>query len=148
MSPTDLTTRPSRPQLRVPLVAIVVVLALLGAAAIGVLARVMRTPSVVSRVTIVNKSPYGVDIDVRDRKDAGLLVLGRALPQQDTVRREVLDMGDRWIFSFSRSGVPAGDVEVSRATLAANGWRVTVPDSVVQRLERAGEQPYPDEGSR
>jgi hypothetical protein len=148
MSPTDLTTRLSRPQQRIPLVAIVVVLALIGAGLVGVLARVMRTPGVVSRVTIVNKSPYGVDIDLRDRDDAGRLVLGRALPRDDTVRREVLDMGDRWIFSFSRSGLQAGDVELSRATLERNDWRVTVPSSVVQRLERAGEQPFPEEGSR
>ena len=75
-------------------------------------------------------------------------LLGRALPEQSTAKHEVYDGGDRWVFEFTRGGVVAGKVEMSRDALDRAGWHVTVPASVEQRLAEAGQPPYPKEGSR
>jgi hypothetical protein len=147
MSPTDLTTRPSRPRQRIPIVAIGLVLAAAAAVALLALLRdAVSTESVVSEITIVNDTPYGVDVDVR-AGDSHLL-LGRALPQHHTVRHEVLDAGDHWVFSFERGGVPAGRVERSREQLEHDDWHVAVPGSVTDRLAEAGQREYPGEGNR
>ena len=96
----------------------------------------------------MNGTPYGVDVDLRNSDRGGVVLLGRALPEQSTAKHEVYDGGDRWIFEFSRGGVVAGDIEMSRDALDQAGWRVTVPDSVERRLADAGQPPYPTEGSR
>jgi hypothetical protein len=148
MSPTDLSTRPARAGSRAPLIALVVVGAIVALALLRLAAVAMDTPDAVDRVTIVNETDFGVDVDLRSAPDGARLLLGRALPAADTTRREVLDAGDVWIFSFLRAGVDAGEVRLTRDQLAAADWRVTVPDDVVATIEESGQNPYPDEGSR
>ena len=65
----------------------------------------------------MNGTPYGVDVDLRNSDRGGVVLLGRALPEQSTAKHEVYDGGDRWIFEFTRGGVVAGDVEMSRDAL-------------------------------
>jgi hypothetical protein len=148
MSPTSLGTRPTRAGSRAPLIALIVA----GALAVVVLVRVasiaMEQPDFVDRVTIVNETPYGVDVDVRPSDDAGRLLLGRALPGASADKKIVIDAGDRWIFRFVRAGVEGGEVELSRAQLEAADWTVRVPDSVETAFGQAGQEPYPQEGSR
>jgi hypothetical protein len=148
MSPTDVTTRPTPVRRRAPLIALIVVAALLAAGLIKLGSAAIATPKFVPRVTVVNETPYGVDVDVRNSDHGGVVLLGRALPEQQTAKHEVYDGGDRWIFEFSRGGVVAGELEMSRADLDHTGWRVAVPASVEQRLADAGQPPYPAEGSR
>ena len=148
MSPTELTTRPTPVRGRAPLIALIVVAALLAIGLIKLASAAIATPKFVPRVTFVNGTPYGVDVDLRNSDRGGVVLLGRALPEQHTAKHEVYDGGDRWIFEFSRGGVVAGDVEMSRDALDQSGWRVTVPDSVERRLADAGQPPYPAEGSR
>ena len=65
----------------------------------------------------MNDTQYGVDVDLRDPADEARLLLGRALPEDETARQEVLDaVTDGWIFSFCSAGVPAGEVAARRAT--------------------------------
>src|SRR5262245_52839479 len=100
MPPIDLTTRPSTAPSRAPMIGLVVVAAL---AIVGVLALVgsaVTEPSYVDTVELVNDTPYGVDVQVRFDDDAGYLVLGRALPERETTRRQVFDGGDQWSFTF------------------------------------------------
>jgi hypothetical protein len=108
----------------------------------------MATPSLVDEVTVVNNSDYGVDVAVRESDDEGRLLLGRALPGAATARQDVVDVGDRWIFSFTRAGVEGGEVELSRDQLAQAGWRVTVPETVAATFVQSGLRPYADEGKR
>jgi hypothetical protein len=43
----------------------------------------------------------------------------------------VIDPGDRWIFRFSVAGEPIGEVGRARDALARDGWRIELPQSVV-----------------
>ena len=54
---------------------------------------------------------------------------------------DVLDQGDDWIFGFSSGGIDGGSVRVSRAKLAADGWRLVVPEAVVARLQSVAVRP-------
>jgi hypothetical protein len=148
MSPTDVTSRPVRSRPRAPIIALVVAVALLGIALFALIRAATATPSVVERVAIDNATPYGVEVTLSDSGSGGTILLGRALPERETTWQEVLDGGELWNFSFTRAGIVAGEVEVSRAQLERDGWRVTVPASVGQRLEDAGQRPYPEEGAR
>jgi hypothetical protein len=148
MSPTDVTTRPTPVRRRAPLIALVVAGVLLAVALIKLVSAATATPEFVPRVTFVNGTPYGVDVDMRNADNDGRVLLGRALPEQNTTKHEVYDGGDQWIFEFTRGGVVAGEIEMSRSDLEHGGWRVTVPASVEQRLADAGQSPYPEEGSR
>ena len=148
MSPTDVSTRPTRAGSRAPLIALLVVAAIAGLALLRVVSVAMAPPDYVDDVTIVNKTQYGVDVDVRSSDTAGRLLLGRALPGTNTARSQVLDAGDVWIFSFLRAGVEAGEVQLTREQLDAADWHVTVPDAVIATIEQSGQLPYPDEGRR
>jgi hypothetical protein len=147
MSSIDLTTRPTRPRVHAALLAAVVALLLVGGGLVALLARAMSTPSTVDRVTIVNHGDYGLDVELRAH-DAGRILFGRALPDRDTSRHDVLDLGDDWTFVFSRQGLTAAAIDVSRDQLARDDWHLTVPDEVAAKLRDVGQTPYPQEGDR
>ena len=67
--------------------------------------------------------------------DDARLILATVPPTTTATNLDVLDQGDDWVFSFSSGGVDGGSLRVSRAKLAADGWRLVVPDSVIQRLQ-------------
>src|SRR5262245_47937200 len=100
MSPLELSTRPSpvRPRLSIVLLIVAAVVAL--GVVVFIARSVLATPSYVDRVTIANDTKYGVDVVVRFGDDSSRLMLGRALPQQESTRHEVYDGGDRWTFVF------------------------------------------------
>jgi hypothetical protein len=101
------------------------------------MAYALRDPEVVSRVTIDNPSRVDVNVSVQPTKDSARLILASVPPTTSATNLDVLDQGDEWIFSFSAGGVDGGTLRVSRAKLAADDWRLTVPDSVIQRLQSA-----------
>jgi hypothetical protein len=94
----------------------------------------LADPDVVPRVTVVNDSAIPVNVDVRQTAGGARLILDTVQPRGAASTFDVIDQGDRWIFSFSSGGVEGGSVEVSRAKLAANGWRLRIPDDVTARL--------------
>ncbi len=114
-----------------PLIALLVVGALLCA----VMTYALRDPEVVSRVTIDNPSTLDINVSVRSTSDSSRLILATVPPTTTATNLDVLDQGDDWIFSFSSGGVEGGTLRVSRAKLAADGWRVEIPDAVIQRLQ-------------
>jgi hypothetical protein len=114
-----------------PLIALVIVGALLCAA----MAYALRDPDVVPRVTVENPSQIDVNVSVRPAADESRLILA-SVPATTTAQNlDVLDQGDEWIFSFSSGGIDGGTLRVSRAKLAADNWRIVVPESVIQRLQ-------------
>jgi hypothetical protein len=99
------------------------------------MAYALRDPDVVSRVTIDNPSRIPVNVSVQPSRDGARLILSTVEPGSTATDLDVLDQGDDWIFSFSSGGVDGGTVHVSRAELAADGWKLVVPDDVIARLQ-------------
>jgi hypothetical protein len=148
MSPTNLTTRPAPTRPHAPQLAVALAVIVAAVAFVFVVSRATAVPGTVDRVVIANDTDYGLDVDLRAGDGDSRLLLGRALPQRDTQRREVIDAGDRWRFSFRSGGEVVGDVEMTRGELEAAGWEVAVPDAVAQALDASPRSAYPDEGTR
>jgi hypothetical protein len=110
-------------------------------AVLVLMATVMGEPPQVDRLTVVNPTPYGVNVAVRAGPDDGRYLLGWIAGAGERTIRDVADQGPTWIFSFSYAGADGGESQVSRDELAANGWRVEVPPTVADRLAAAGLQP-------
>lgn len=100
-------------------------------------AQMVEDPARVSRLGVSNVSAYQLEVSVGSPDRPGAQGLGAV--QRDGSRQfeEVLDQGDRWIFRFAYGGVPAGEIEVSRADLARSRWTVTAPAEVDARLGAA-----------
>jgi hypothetical protein len=126
--------RPQSPGRTFPPVSIIA-LVIVGALLCAAMADALRDPEVVSRVIVDNPSELEVNVSVRPADDPSRLILATVAPTTSATNLDVLDQGDEWIFSFSAGGVDGGTLRVSRAKLAADGWRVVVPESVIQRLQ-------------
>jgi hypothetical protein len=126
--------RPVAPRRSVPSVW-VILLVVLGALLCVVMALALRDPGVVPRVTLVNPSVRQINVDVRGSATGDRLILDTVPARGRADNFDVLEQGDDWIFGFSSGGVDGGSLRVSRAKLAADGWRLTVPDEVVERLQ-------------
>jgi hypothetical protein len=126
--------RPHAPRRSLPPVS-VIVLFVVGALLCVGMTLALQDPDAVPRVTVENGSSIPVNVDVRGRSDGDRLVLDTVPAGSAATTEDVLDQGDEWIFGFSSGGVDGGSVRVSRAELAHDGWRLVVPDDVVQRLQ-------------
>jgi hypothetical protein len=118
------------------------------AAAAALLAAVQwLTPSgsFVRQVTIVNPTPYHLEVEVRGADREHGVTLGGMGRQQTRQFNDVYDQGQQWIFHFSLGSDEGGELTIARPQLAQNGWTVTVPDSVARRLASAGVPPSPPE---
>jgi hypothetical protein len=112
-------------------------IALALAAMIGLGAWLVRSPDFVDRVVVVNRTPDNLDVDVSGGDRDGWTPISVASGQSSTTTKDVVDQGDTWIFRFTREGVVGGELEVARSRLAENGWRVVVPDRVMEELRAA-----------
>ena len=140
MNPT--VAGPRRPQARNVSQGLVAVA--LGAALIAgtlVTIQATRLPSFVPRLSVVNPTPYHVEIDVTGAGGDGWLNLGGVRRESTKHLYEVIDEGDRWVFRFSYGGVDAGQVTIPGDQLRAGGWRVTIPWAAADRLRAAGLTP-------
>jgi hypothetical protein len=113
----------------------VIVLFVVGALLCVGMALALRDPDIVPRVTVTNTSTLPVNVDVRGTPSGNRLILDTVPPGGRIANVDVLEQGDQWIFGFTSGGVDGGSVRVSRATLAADGWRLAVPDEVIARLQ-------------
>lgn len=105
--------------------------------AVLLLSLINTSPKFVSRVTIVNRSPYDLQVSVTNSHRDGWMDLTTAKAQTATDISQVVDQGGTWTFHFTGQGVDGGELTLSRAALAQSNWRVTVPDAVSQRLADA-----------
>jgi hypothetical protein len=108
-----------------------VVLALLGASCSG-------SPHTVERISIDNPTAYDLDVDVTGGDRDGWLPLAIIEAQSEDVAQDVVDQGEVWIFRFMHFGDPVGELRLTRAELAEDGWRVEVPSEVEDRLQQLG----------
>jgi hypothetical protein len=96
---------------------------------------ILAGPRLISRVTVVNPSPYAVEIEVSDPGGHAWLRLGSTPPKSAARVDDVIDQGPEWVFRVRAQGVSGGEFVVDRDQLARSRWRVTVPSSVIARLE-------------
>ncbi|MDQ3979021.1 MAG: hypothetical protein M3314_05650 [Actinomycetota bacterium] len=140
MNPT--VARPRRPQSRTlgqGLLAVAGIAAL--AAGVLVTTEATRLPSFVPRLSVINPTPYDVEIDVARPAGPGWLNLGGV--RRESIKRlyEVIDQGERWVFRFRYAGREAGEMTVRAQDLRASGWQVAIPAEVGDRLRAAGLSP-------
>lgn len=131
----DISVRPLRRPDLVPGVIIAVVVA-----ALLVLAGMTLGLPRHHRVTVQNPLAWPAAVSVRGVSSTSITGLG-AVDHGGTLDfLDAPDQGSQWVFTFSYQGQSV-DVQVDRATLAANGWKVKVPDSLGQALSDAGVPP-------
>lgn len=97
--------------------------------------------SFVERIVIVNSTDYNVLVDVKGSDAHAWLELGTARRNTETVKAEVIDQGETWIFRFSYAGEELGEERVSRSDLVRNKWRYEIPARVGQTLKEKGYPP-------
>ena len=127
-------TRPHAPRRTFPPIS-VIALVVVGVLLCAAMAYALRDPDTVPSVTVDNPSELDVNVSVHPADDDARLILATVPPTSSATNLDVLDQGDEWIFTFSSGGIEGGTLRVSRAKLAADGWRVSVPESVIQRLQ-------------
>jgi hypothetical protein len=101
----------------------------------------LRGAAKVPAVHVLNPANLLVDVDVSDGSRDGWLPIAIARPREVTTVEDVVDQGDVWRFRFHSTGVEGGEVRVTRAELEAARWRIAIPASVVDRLQRDGARP-------
>lgn len=99
---------------------------------------------VVDRVTIVNTTPYDLEVDVTGAARDGWLALGNVPRGKTGSTEQVVDLGQTWIFRFRHAGQVAGEVTVTRGRLTAGRWRVEVPAQIEEKLREMGFAPTPE----
>jgi hypothetical protein len=90
------------------------------------------------RLTVENRSPFIVNVEVTDADRNGWLDVGSFRRERARTVEELADQGRQWVFRFSYGGVDGGELVVGRERLAKDGWRITVPPEVSGRLRVAG----------
>jgi hypothetical protein len=132
-------TPPRPPSARLAGAAIVLVVLAVAVAVLLALARIdVGESTTYRRLTVNNPSPYIVNIEVTGVERDRWLDLGSFRRETRRAVEEVADQGREWVFRFSYGGVDAGELVISRDRLARDGWSITVPPAVAERLRNAG----------
>jgi hypothetical protein len=139
MTPRTLTRPPrARPDVRWLLWVVPVLVAGIGVVLVG--SWLFRGPEFVDEITIVNDTPFDVNVDVAG-SDGRVLGLKYVLAGETAVVHDVADQGDTWDFQFSYGGTDAGTLRRGRSTLERDDWAIEVPQEVADVLERNGHEP-------
>jgi hypothetical protein len=101
----------------------------------------LRTPSLVSQVTLVNPTVYQVNVEATGSANDGWDDLGGVPREGEVVVEGVVNEGGRWTFRFTAGGVYAAEMTLSRADLEHDNWRVNIPVGIAVPLQDAGLSP-------
>jgi hypothetical protein len=143
MSPVLTRPRPrSSPALVTREVLVLILTGAIGITALIAIHAEIRGPEFVDRVTVVNETPYLLDVEVNGSTRAGWLTLGPVTPGETHDFGSVVDQGDEWIFRISTGPYDGGEFSVEKAELERGGWNVAIPDPVPARLEAQGAVPF------
>jgi hypothetical protein len=96
--------------------------------------RALRGPSFVPSVTVVNPSPYVVDVDVTASNSTEWTQLASITPKTTSDATQVVDQGDFWKFRAASAGVAGGEFTLTRSQLEQANWKITIPASVIARF--------------
>lgn len=110
---------------------------------VAVVPSMIADPPKISRLTLVNPTPYPVDVQVTAALPDGWMELGTAQPGTTTVVQDVIDQGSTWLFRFTTDGYDGGQLQLGRDDLVGSRWRVTISASVGDRLAHEGATPSP-----
>jgi hypothetical protein len=102
-------------------------------------------PRFVDSVTVVNNTPYLVDIEVTSHARGGWLKLGPVSPSVQHDFGSVIDQGDRWIFHVTAGPHDGGEFSLTKNELEQQRRRIAIPLEVHRRLETAGAVPHPNQ---
>lgn len=142
MSPVLTRPRPqSTPAQRRRDLLTVAAASLIGIAVLIGISAALRGPEFIDRVTIVNDTPYLVDVEVTTDRHDGWLVLGPVSPGERQSFESVVDQGDRWVFHVTSGPYDGGEFSVSKPRLEQGDWRVEIPDAARNHLEADGAEP-------
>lgn len=114
---------------------------LIGIAVLISITAALRGPELIDRVTILNDTPYLLDVEVTTGGHDGWLGLGPVSPGASHSFQSVIDQGDRWTFHITSGAYDGGEFTVSKRRLQEGDWRVVIPDDVRDRLEADGAEP-------
>jgi hypothetical protein len=109
--------------------------------AIVVFSRILAGPSFVKRVVVTNPTRYQVSVTVGSPGHSDVMALTTVEHDSTADVEAVIDQGSQWVFRFSDQGHDGGAVTMSRDELRAQGWRISIPAEVGQRLAAAGALP-------
>ena len=131
-------TRPAmrarRPELVPAAIVAVVVAALFVLASLAI-----QVPDTVE-LTVVNPVSWRADVSVRSADSGAWTEIGSVARDDQLPFLAVPDQGSDWVIRFSYAG-ETEEIEISRATLDAQGWTVPVPAALGERLQSAGVAP-------
>jgi hypothetical protein len=99
---------------------------LFAAVLMALAAHLVREPTTIGHVTVVNPVEQGVDVDVKE-PGGPWLPLVAVEPKSTTTVYDVVDVGGPWIIRYSISGDVLSEVRRSHDDLEHAGWRITVP---------------------
>ena len=111
-----------------------VVIAVLVLATLFVSLRLVEGPDFVDAVTVVNNTNTELDVDTAGSRTGDWTPAGVALPRTTTQFTDVVDHGTTWWIRVT-SGGESFVFPVTRASLAARGWRVVVPGDAATELQ-------------
>jgi hypothetical protein len=122
-----------------------------GAAVVAVMMVVLVTwleggPHKIARVSVTNDTPYDLTIELRGRPEGPITPLGSVPAKHSFDFPDVFDQGPTWQVHVVSQGQVGADLSISRAELAAHGWRLGFGADVTARLRQAGLQPSPGSG--
>lgn len=94
-------------------------------------------PARVDQLSVTNPSEYQIRVRVGNSTVADV--------EAETSRQycDVVDQGQRWVFTFAGQSVEAGTMEIDRSALADNDWTVVIPNNVIETLRAAPIEPPP-----
>jgi hypothetical protein len=110
---------------------------------IALLAAGCSTVSFVDEITFVNQTDYPAHVEVSDASRQGWLNLTIAQRDVETTVRDVIDQGEVWVFRFDYAGQHEEEIEISRSELIRAEWKIEVPQSFGEALQRLGIEPPP-----
>src|SRR5260370_42217454 len=121
---SQVLTRPrprSSPALLTREVLVLVLTGAIGIAALITIHAEIRGPEFLDRVSVVNETPYLVDVEVNGSSRAGWLKLGPVTPGETHDFGSVVDQGEEWIFRISTGPNDGGEFSVEKAELERGG---------------------------
>ena len=132
-------TRSARPSL--PRAGLLAGTAAAGLLVLAILLGSSSDPRRVPELTVVNPSPFQVNVEISTAGEEDWLDLGAVGRERSRTVEELPDLGGGWVFRFSSGGIDGGRLELSRAALDEARWSITVPSEVIERFAGAGLRP-------